>query len=66
MTGSAYGAGAPSYSSAELQRHQIQGRLDVAVSIRDRAVSDGDTRRAERWSQIIDELMDRLIEVRGK
>lgn len=63
---SAYGTGAPSYDSTELQRHGIEGRLDVATGIRDRAAASGDVARAAKWSQIVDELLDRLLEVRGR
>jgi hypothetical protein len=64
--GSAYGAGAPTYESAELQRSALTGRLKVAVGIRDRARTSGNTERAERWAVIVDELLDRLGEVQGR
>ena len=64
--GSAYGAGAPSYESVELQKSAIVGRLKVAISIRDGRRASGDTTRADRWALICDELLDRLLEVRGK
>lgn len=64
-TGSAYGAGAPSYESAELQKSAIAGRLKVATGIRDRAQAAGNTEKAARWGAICDELLDRLLEVRG-
>ena len=64
--GSAYGAGAPSYESAELQKSAIEGRLGVARGIRDRAATSGDDRRFARWSAVVDELLDRLLEVRGR
>jgi hypothetical protein len=63
--GSAYGTGAPAYQSVALQRSAIQGRLKVATGIRDRAEAAGDSARARRWSVICDELLDRLLEVRG-
>ncbi len=62
----AYGEGAPSYESAELQRAAIEGRLRVAVGIRDRARAAGNARRAERWELVVDELLGRLAEVRGR
>ncbi len=65
-TGSAYGQGAPSYQDAELQRHTIEGRLKVATGIRDRAQASGDTRAHVKWARIVDELLDRLNEVRGR
>lgn len=64
MSGSAYGAGAPSYPDAELQRATLEGRLKVARNIRDGA--EPGSRRRARWAQICDELLDRLLEVRGK
>lgn len=64
--GSAYGAGAPAYESADLQRHQLEGRLKVAIGIRDRARESGNTKRANSWAGICDELLDRLLEVRGQ
>lgn len=64
--GSAYGAGAPSYSTSELQRRAIEGRLKVARGIRDRNRASGRHERAARWSTICDELLDRLLEVRGR
>ena len=64
--GSAYGAGAPSYENVELQRHAIEGRLEVARSIAENAAKSGNHRRAARWKQIADELLDRLLEVRGR
>jgi hypothetical protein len=63
--GSAYGAGAPSYRSAEVQRAAITGRLKVAVGIRDRAAAGGDERRRARWARVVDELLERLAEVQG-
>lgn len=64
--GSAYGAGAPTYGTAELQRTAIEGRLKVAIGSRDRRRAMGDTKRADRWAAICDELLDRLLEVRGR
>lgn len=63
---SAYGAGAPSYENVDLQRHLIEGRLKVAQGIAARAANSGDQRRAVRWKHIADELLDRLLEVRGR
>jgi hypothetical protein len=63
---SAYGAGAPTYDSAELQKKQLDGRIEVAIGIRDRAQADGNQRRYQRWAQIVDELLDRRLETRGK
>lgn len=65
-TGSAYGTGAPTYADAELQRSNIEGRIEVARGIRDRAIVSGNTARAASWQAIIDELLDRLLEVRGR
>ena len=65
-TGSAYGAGAPTYKDAELQRFTLEGRIKVALGIRDRSIADGNRARAERWQVVIDELLDRLLEVRGR
>lgn len=62
--GTAYGAGAPAYADAELQRATLQGRLKVAVSIRDRAPEG--SRSHERWGRTCDELLDKLLEVRGR
>lgn len=64
--GSAYGSGAPTYGNSELQRGAIEGRLSVARGILSRATRDGDDRRAARWKVIVDELLDRLLEVRGR
>lgn len=63
---SAYGEGAPAYRSVELQREAIKGRLRVARGIRDRAAESGEATRAIRWSNICDELLDRLLELRGR
>jgi hypothetical protein len=63
---SAYGEGAPSYESAELQRSAIEGRLKVARGIRDRARASGDARTDRAWTRIVDELLERLTEVRGR
>lgn len=65
-TGSAYGAGAPAYPTADLQRSAIEGRLKVAMGIKARAEQRGDVPRATRWGVICDELLDRLLEVRGR
>ena len=65
-TGSAYGTGAPCYGSAELQKSAIEGRLKVATGIRDRARVAGNARKANTWARICDELLDRLLEVRGQ
>ena len=64
-SGSAYGAGAPAYESVDVQKAAIAGRLKVATGIRDRALEAGNTQRASRWATICDELLDRLLEVRG-
>jgi len=64
--GSAYGAGAPTYETAELQRKALEGRLKVAIDTRDRRRAMGDTKRADRWAAVCDELLDRLLEVRGR
>jgi hypothetical protein len=64
-SGSAYGTGAPSYQSTALQRAALEGRLKVAISIRDQRRAMGDAKRADRWAAICDELLDRLLEVRG-
>jgi hypothetical protein len=63
---SAYGAGSPTYEDAELQKQQIEGRLKVAQGIAARAIESGDHRRAAQWKQTADELLDRLLEVRGR
>jgi hypothetical protein len=65
VTGSPYGAGAPTYDSADLQRATITGRLEVATGIRDRARKGGNRVVVERWEVIVDELLDRLREVQG-
>ena len=62
---SAYGT-APSYDSADLQKHAIEGRLKVAQGIADRASRSGNHQPAARWKRIVDELLDRLLEVRGR
>ncbi len=49
----AYGDGAPSYEDAEVQRLAIEGRLRVAVGIRDRARASGNARRVERWEGLL-------------
>lgn len=64
--GSAYGDGAPSYQDTEVQRRAIEGRLKVATGIRDRAQASGDTRSHTKGARIVDELLDRLNEVRGR
>lgn len=63
---SAYGSGSPTYVDADLQLSNIEGRLVVAIGIRDRSRASGDARRAGRWAQIVDELLDRRLEVRGR
>jgi len=63
---SAYGAGAPTYTDASLQQFTIDGRLKVARGILERALADGNQRRAVRWQQIVDELLDRRLETRGR
>jgi hypothetical protein len=64
--GSAYGTGAPSYDDSDLQRRTIEGRLKVAINIRDRAAANGHEAHAAKWGRIADELLDRLLEVRGR
>jgi hypothetical protein len=64
VSSGAYGAGAPSYGDAELQRRLIEGRLEVARGIRDRAEPGSRTRA--RWERTVDDLLDRLLEVRGR
>lgn len=64
--GSAYGAGAPAYKDVELQKEQLEGRLRVAVGIRDRAKASGNQQRYESWAKVADELLDRLLETRGR
>lgn len=61
-----YGEGAPCYASSEHQRSAIEGRLKVATGIRNRAQKRGDLRRAASWSRTVDELLDKLLEVRGQ
>lgn len=63
---SVYGAGAPIYVDSEHQRSALEGRLKVATGIRNRAQERGDRRRAEAWSRTVDELLDKLLEVRGR
>jgi hypothetical protein len=63
MGPTAYGAGSPTYQSVEQQRSALEGRLQVARGIRDRAAPGSRTR--QRWSRVVDELLDRLLEVRG-
>lgn len=65
MEGSAYGAGAPTYPSAELQKSTLDGRIKVARGIRDRARAAGDTDLADRWAVVVDELLDRRLEAMG-
>jgi hypothetical protein len=64
--GSAYGAGAPTYDDADLQKRALQGRLELARRWSVRYAEQGDERRAAKWSRIADELLDRLLEVRGR
>jgi hypothetical protein len=64
--GSAYGAGAPSYRDAELQKLQLDGRLKVAMGIRDRAKAAGNQEQYESWAEVVDELLDRRLETRGQ
>lgn len=66
MSGSAYGTGAPSYTDTDVQRKAIQGRLDLARRWAVRYAEQGDQRRADKWNRIADELLDRLLEVRGR
>lgn len=65
-TGSAYGAGAPTYADAELQKFTLEGRIKVMRGIRERSIARGDWTRAVRQQAILDELLDRLLEVRGR
>lgn len=65
-TGSAYGAGAPTYKDAELQKFTLEGRIKVMRGMRERSIARGDSARAVRQQAIIDELLDRLLEVRGR
>lgn len=64
--GTAYGEGSPTYESAELQRSTLQGRLELARRWAIRYAETGDARRAAKWNRIADELLDRLLEVRGR
>lgn len=64
--GSAYGTGSPTYDNAELQRQTIQGRLELARRMALRYAEAGDQPRAAKWNRIADELLDRLLEVRGR
>jgi hypothetical protein len=64
--GSAYGTGAPAYNDTDLQRAAIQGRAALARQWAVRHAATGDQRRAAKWNRIADELLDRLIEVRGR
>lgn len=66
MSASAYGAGSPVYEDAELQKHQLEGRLRVARGVATRAAASGDDRTAAKWNRTADELLDRLLEVRGR
>ncbi|MFV8169843.1 hypothetical protein [Mycolicibacterium peregrinum] len=63
---SAYGAGSPTYEDAGLQRQQLEGRLKVARGIATRYAASGDHVRAAKWNRDADELLDRLLEVRGR
>ncbi len=63
---SAYGAGSPTYENADLQRQQLEGRLQVARGVATRYVAAGDSDRAAKWNRTADELLDRLLEVRGR
>jgi hypothetical protein len=63
---SAYATGAPSYDNVSLQRYAIEGRLKVARGIWERAEAAGDIRRMTKWRVIENELLDRLLEVRGR
>jgi hypothetical protein len=66
---SPYGAGAPTYESASVQQSAIDGRLKVAIGIRDSYAPDGlqpDPRRHVKWSHIVDELLDRRAETMGR
>lgn len=63
---SAYGAGAPTYEDAALQKQHIQGRLELARRWAVRYAASGDKRRAAKWNRTADELLDRLLEVRGQ
>lgn len=64
--GSAYGAGSPTYEDAEQQKRALSGRLDLARQWAVRYAESGDQRRAGKWNRIADELLDRLLEVRGR
>lgn len=64
--GSAYGAGAPRQDDAEYEKLLLDGRLEVAIGIRDRAKAAGNDDRYRRWSVVVDELLDRRLEVRGR
>ena len=62
----AYGEGAPTYEIVELQKATIQGRAQLARRWAVRYAEAGDHRRAVKWNRIADELLDRLLEVRGR
>lgn len=64
--GNAYGAGAPIHEDAEYEKLLLDGRLEVAIGIRDRAKAAGNGARYRRWSAVVDELLDRRLEVRGR
>ncbi len=63
---SAYGAGAPIYETADLARATLQGRAELARRWAVGYRANGDLRRADKWDRIADELLDRLLEVRGR
>lgn len=62
---SAYGSGAPTYENAELQKNNILGRLRVARGMVVAFRAEDDPVRAARWQRVVDDLLDRLLEVRG-
>lgn len=54
------------YTTPELERAAIDGRITVAKSIRDRAIASGRTDTAARWQSNLDALLERRAHVEDR
>lgn len=61
-SGSAYGNPQP-YPTVDLERHSLEGRLNVARQLAAAFRKAGDQRRAKTWLDTCDELLDHLAHV---
>lgn len=64
VSGSPYGAGAPRYDDPDLERTMLLGRCEFARGAVQR--SEPGSKQRHRWAEILDELLDRLYELRAR